>query len=105
MLKPGGVLLVQFDSALAGGLMTWARVYYRKVVQGKRSRHFLWPSQVHEVFDGIDNMTLHGGLPVGMRLLHMAAPAAVPICAKLTSSGFRSFYANRLFVRAVKPSC
>lgn len=104
VLKPGGVLLVQFDSALAGGIMTQARIYYRKIVQGKRSRHFLRPGHIQEVFDGIDNVTLHGGLPVGMRTLHKVAPAAVPICAKLTANGSRSFYANRLFVRAVKPS-
>ncbi|HEU5013121.1 MAG TPA: class I SAM-dependent methyltransferase [Roseiflexaceae bacterium] len=104
VLKPGGVLLVQFDSALAGGIMTQARIYYRKLVYGKRSRHFLRPGHIQEVFDGIENITLHGGLPVGMRTLHKLAPAAVPLCAKLTANGPRSFYANRLFVRAVKPS-
>lgn len=103
VLRPGGVLLVQFDSALAGGGSVWGRELYRRVMRGHKARHYFWPHQVGTVFAGIDNITLHGYSPFGGRLVRSIHVGTAQRLEEFLSEGQQGFLANQIFVRAVKP--
>lgn len=104
VLKPGGVLLVQFDSATAAGVATWPREAYRRLVRGHKPRYYLWPQQVASLFEAIPNVSLHGSSPVGARFVRRAHPGSAAAMERALSRGWPSFLANRVFVRAIKPT-
>lgn len=103
VLKPGGVLLVQFDSALAGGVVTYGRELYRRALRGHKPRHYIWPHQIEQVFAGIEPRTIHGFSPIGARAVRKSLPQAATAMERFVAQGGRGFLANRVFVRAVKP--
>ena len=104
MLRPGGVLLVQFDSALSGGgLVTWARELYRRRVLGNKPRYYLWPYQIGQVFDSIENVSLYGSSLPGARFVRRLPVNSLAALQRFVGYGNRSFLANRVFVRAIKP--
>jgi ubiquinone/menaquinone biosynthesis C-methylase UbiE len=102
VVKPGGVMLLQFDSALAGGIANWIRELRWRRERG-RAHSFLWPHQIPQVFEGIPNLTYHGYSAVGVRFVRRASPAAADVLEQAFAEGNRSFFASKLFVRAVKP--
>lgn len=103
VLKPGGVMLVQFDSALAGGVVTYPREAYRQFIRGHKPRHYVWPHDIARVFAGIEPRTIHGFSPIGARALRSVHPGSARMLERALASGLRGFLANRVFVRAVKP--
>lgn len=103
VLQPGGILLVQFDSALAGGVVTWPREVYRQFVRGHKPRYYVWPHEINQTFAGIDNLTLHGFSPIGARALRTVNGNLAAALESLLAEGQRGFLANRVFVRATKP--
>lgn len=102
VVRPGGVLLVQFDSALAGAGAGWLRELYHWAT-GHNPPYLLWPHQIPAVFEGIGPTTLHGFSPFGGRFIQRLAPEGASRLERWLSDGPRSFLANRVFVRAVKP--
>ena len=103
VLRPGGTLLIQFDSALGGGGLALARELYRRLVRRHKPRYYLWPRQVPQVFAPIEATSLHGFSPFcGRFVRQIHAPSADRLEA-LLDEGPPSFLANYLFVRAVKP--
>lgn len=103
VLQPGGTLLVQFDSALAGGVVTWPREAYRQLIRGHKPRYYVWPHQVNRTFAGIDNISLYGFSPIGARALRKVNGNLAAAMESLLADGQRGFLANRVFVRAIKP--
>lgn len=103
VLRPGGVLLVEFDSALAGGMIALSREAYRRVLQGAKPRYYLWPHQIERVFDGIGPLSLHGAALGGRRFLRTVAPRPATTIEAWCERGPRSFLCNKVFVRARKP--
>lgn len=103
VLQPGGTLLVQFDSALAGGVVTWPREAYRQMIRGHKPRYYVWPYEIDRTFAGIENITLHGFSPIGARALRKVNGSLAAALESLLAEGRRGFLANRVFVRAVKP--
>lgn len=104
VLRPGGVLLVQFDSAVAGGIVTYPREAHRRLVRRQKARYYTWPHHIAQVFADVAPRSIHASPPVGARLmaaLHLDSAATVE---PLLQRGWRSFLANRILVRAVKPS-
>lgn len=104
VLRPGGTLLVQFDSALAGGIVPLLQEPYRRLVRGHKPRYYLSPHQLGQVFAGIDGISLHGFSPVGGGRLRALHPGMAAKIEQFVARGWRSFLAYRVFVRAVKPA-
>ena len=103
MVRPGGVLLVEFDNALAGlGAVTWGRELYRRLVLGHKPRHYVWPHQIAPLFADIPNISLHGFWFFGAHVWRRVHPPSERSVERLSADGGRSFLANRIFVRAVK---
>ncbi len=103
VVKPGGVMLLQFDSALAGGIANWIRELRWRRERG-RAHSFIWPHQIPGVFEGIPNITFHGFSPVGVRFVRRASPDAAAKLEGFFADGNRSYFASKLFVRAIKPA-
>lgn len=103
VLRPGGVLLVQFDSALAGGVVTYGREVYRQMIRRHKPRYYVWPQQIARSFAGIGPLTIHGFSPIGARAIRARYPHIAQTMERIVASGSRSYLANRVFVRAVKP--
>lgn len=104
VLRPGGTLLIQFDSALAGGIVPLLQEPYRRLVRGHKPRYYLSPHQLGQVFAGIDGISLHGFSPVGGGRLRALHPGTAAKIERLVARGWRSFLAYRVFVRAIKPA-
>lgn len=104
VLRPGGVLLVQFESALGGAGAVWLRELYRRGVRGNKPRYYLWPRQVPRVFAGTAPVSLHGFSPFGGRFIRWFNPDGAERLERFVAMGKQSFLANHLFVRAVKPA-
>lgn len=103
VLQPGGTLLVQFDSALAGGVVTWPREAYRQFIRGHKPRYYVWPRQIDYTFAEIENITIHGFSPIGARALRNVNRSFATALESLLAEGRCGFLANRIFVRAIKP--
>jgi ubiquinone/menaquinone biosynthesis C-methylase UbiE len=125
VLRPGGVLLVQFNSACAGAFVgAWGhRLYrwlvtgqvsidsvrlsgarlYRRLRYGQRSSYPIWPYQLGQLFQGIENISMHGFWPIGTHLMRRMYPESAARLERFVASGRPSFFANHVFVRAVKP--
>ena len=102
VVRPGGLLLIQFDSAMAGGGAVWLRELYRRLVLGHKPRYFLRPDHIPNAFGAIDNLSLHGFSPFGERLMRRLHPRGAARVDALLSEGRPSFLANHIFVRAIK---
>lgn len=102
VLRPGGVLLANFTSALAGGVVNWIREPYRRYLRGRKPRYYLWPHQVPSLFAGTAPVSIHGFSPVGLNLVQGLHPNGATAFERFVASGWRSFLANRVFVRVVK---
>ena len=103
VLRPGGVLLVQFRSALTGGVLVWLHEYARRHLQKRKPRYYLWPHQVAPLFKEMADFSLHGISPTGIRFLHRLHPNSASTVEELTREGWRTFFAHRrIFVRIVK---
>ncbi len=103
VLRPGGVLLVQFRSALTGGGLVWLHELSRRYREGRKPRYYLWPHQMSSLFDGMQNLSLHGISPAGLRLIRGGFPQAADILEQTTRDGKHTFLTHRrIFVRAVK---
>ncbi|HEY0733311.1 MAG TPA: class I SAM-dependent methyltransferase [Herpetosiphonaceae bacterium] len=104
VLRPGGTLLIQFDSALAGVIVPLLQEPYRRLVRGHKPRYYLSPHQLGQVFAGIDGISLHGFSPVGGGTLRALHPGMAAKVEQFVAQGWPSFLAYRVFVRAVKPA-
>ncbi|HEY0605244.1 MAG TPA: methyltransferase domain-containing protein [Herpetosiphonaceae bacterium] len=104
VLRPGGTLLIQFDSALAGGIVPLLQEPYRRLMRGHKPRYYLSPHQLGQVFAGIDGISLHGFSSVGGGKLRSLHPGMAAKIEQFVAQGWRSFLAYRVFVRAVKPA-
>ncbi|HYN90259.1 MAG TPA: class I SAM-dependent methyltransferase [Ardenticatenaceae bacterium] len=103
LLRPGGVLLIQFNSALALGPATWVRELYWQRVRG-HPHSYLWPGQVTQIFEGFADVSVHGFSPVGLRFVRRLHASSAVALERFVAEGQRSFLASRVFVRAVKPA-
>ena len=104
VLRPGGVLLVQLDSALAGGgVVTWGRELHRRLVRGNKPRYYVWPGQMKSVFAGLGHITVHGFWFAGEYFVRRLHAGSATTLRRFIEKGKRSFLANRVFVRVVKP--
>lgn len=100
VVKPGGTLLIQYDSALAGGgLITWPREAHRRLIKKHKPRYYFWPHQLAAVFKDIP-YTVHGFSVPGVRLLPNGLASSLE---ELVSNGIHGFLANRVFIKAIKP--
>jgi len=103
VLRPGGVLLVQFRSALTGGGLVWLHELSRRYREGRKPRYYLWPHQMRSLFDGMQNLSLHGISPAGLRLVRGSFPQVADMLENTMRDGKHTFFTHRrLFVRAVK---
>ena len=103
VLRPGGVLLVQFRSALTGGGLVWLHELSRRYREGRKSRYYLWPHQMRSLFEGMENLSLHGISPAGLRFVRGPFPQAANMLEDVTRDGWHTFLTHRrIFVRAVK---
>jgi len=102
VLRPGGVLLIQFDSALAGAGMGWAREAYYRRRFGTSAPYLLRPGQVADIFQDIGPISIHGSSVFAGRFIRQIHPGFATWLELLLSEGPQSFLANRVFVRAIK---
>ncbi|MDA0242978.1 MAG: class I SAM-dependent methyltransferase [Chloroflexi bacterium] len=100
VVKPGGTLLIQYDSALTGGgLITWPREAHRRLIKKHKPRYYFWPHQLASVFEGIP-YEVHGFSVPGSRFL---SAKGADFVENLVATGVKGFLANRVFIKAVKP--
>ncbi|HET9776737.1 MAG TPA: class I SAM-dependent methyltransferase [Gemmatimonadaceae bacterium] len=59
VLRPGGSLLVEFDSPLAGGGWVAVRELRRRLARKKR-RYYLWPWNCRSLFGTLEDCQVHG---------------------------------------------
>ncbi|MGB0388841.1 MAG: class I SAM-dependent methyltransferase [Ardenticatenaceae bacterium] len=109
VVRPGGVLLVQFRSALTGGGLVWLHELLRRYRQGRKPRYYLWPHQMNALFDqiggmeDIESLSLHGISPPGVRFIRGRFPQAATTLEEITRDGSHTFLTHRrIFVRVVK---
>ncbi len=101
VLRPGGVLVAQFTSALTLGGVAWPHEWYRRALAGRKPRHYLWPQQVAALFEGMARPTFHSTAP---DVTALPRPVAQGL-HRLAGQGRSRFFLNRrLFVRAIKPA-
>jgi ubiquinone/menaquinone biosynthesis C-methylase UbiE len=102
VLKPGGRLLVEFDSPLAGFGWALAReARWRR--QGNRPRYYLWPRQVAPLFAGTEEREVFGFWFPGIGLLAQRGGRfrhALALAHLTTPFGYLG---NKILVRARKP--
>lgn len=60
VLKPGGLLVAEFNSPYYGGLLAFLRYYFRKKHPGGMRMKCLFPDQVKTLFDGLTVRQVHG---------------------------------------------
>lgn len=103
VLRPGGVLLVQYRSALTGGAMVWLHELSRRYREGRKPRYYLWPHEVSSLFEGMGKVSLHGIEPVGIRFAERLEPNGAAMLTDITRNGWSTFLTHRrIFVRVVK---
>jgi ubiquinone/menaquinone biosynthesis C-methylase UbiE len=102
VLRPGGVLLLQFDSALSGGGLVWLRESYRRFVRHHKPRYLIWPGQIEQLLEGIAPATVHGFSPFGGRFVRQIDAGAATWLNRSLAQGHQSFLANHVFVRVIK---
>lgn len=104
LLRPGGVLLVQVNSALAGGVvLPLSRQVWRRLARKNNLSFLTWPHQIPEIFTGMEDVSLHGFWPPGEFLLRQLKDRWATRWERFLANGRRSFLAWHVFIRAVKP--
>jgi len=102
VLKPGGLLLVEFDSALAG--FGWGMIReVQRNRQGRKHRYYLWPHQTGPLFAGMDELQAFGFWIPGIGQL---ARRSKHLTGALRLARLRPPYGylgNHVLVRARKP--
>lgn len=78
VLKPGGVLVVEFNSPFYGGVLALLRYYFRKKHPGGMRMKCLFPDQVRGLFEGLEVTRKQGvKLPLSSALTSLIGrPAA-----------------------------
>lgn len=104
VLRPCGVLLIEYNSALAGGGLVWLREVYRRVWRKNKPRHYVWPHQLQRVIMPGAHVTIHGFSIFGGRILRRLAPSLAALFEHKTCEGRASFLANHVFLRMEKPA-
>jgi ubiquinone/menaquinone biosynthesis C-methylase UbiE len=74
VLKPGGVLLIEFNSPFAGFGWAMGREIWRRVRFGRKPRHYLWPQHIDALFGGMEERTVYGFWVPGIGRLARANP-------------------------------
>jgi ubiquinone/menaquinone biosynthesis C-methylase UbiE len=103
ILKPGNAMVLQFNSAITAGGWSWLYDLYRRHVRNRKQRAYVWPHHIKENFADIENISVHGVTPIGVKLLSKVHQPTAEQVERLIGHDWRRFVANRrVFVRAVK---
>lgn len=60
VLKPGGTLLVEFNSPFAGFGWALVREVWRRARFGRKARYYLWPQHLDALFGGLEDREVYG---------------------------------------------
>jgi SAM-dependent methyltransferase len=103
VLKPGGTLLVEFDSPFAG--FGWAMIReLRWRRQGLEPRYYFWPQHLRPLFAGLSDVELVGFWFPGIGWVAQHSPRIARVLLRLESRSPFGYLANRVLIRARKPS-
>jgi ubiquinone/menaquinone biosynthesis C-methylase UbiE len=101
VLKPDGVLLVEFNSPLAGCGWVLVRESLRHL-RGQKDRHYLWPQHITALFGDMSDCRVYGFWVPGLGKLARAHPRLRGVLRFARLNPPFSYAADKLLVRAVK---
>jgi ubiquinone/menaquinone biosynthesis C-methylase UbiE len=103
VLKPGGTLLIEFDSPLAGFGWAVPREVLRRA-RGAKPRYYLWPQHAQTLFAGLEDVEAHGFWFPGIgRLAQHSNRFEWALRLARIGPPF-GYVANKILVRARKPA-
>lgn len=97
--RPGGIVLIEFDSLLAGAIVGAPREVVRRAT-GSKYRHYVMPYHINGLFADFASVELHGFWFPGIGRLATLHPAMQPVLRAAHLSGKLGFLGNNLLVRA-----
>ncbi len=100
--RPGGTVLIEFDSLLAGGLIGAPREVVRRAT-GSKYRHYIMPHHIGHLFADFASVELHGFWFPGIGRIATLHAALEPVLRAAHLSGAFSYLGNNLLVRATLP--
>lgn len=103
VLKPGGTLLVEFNSPFAGFGWALGREVWRRVRFGRKPRHYLWPQHMDALFGGMEDREVYGFWTPGIGRLARANPRLNGALRLARLQPPFSYLGDKLLVRARKP--
>ena len=103
VLKPGGTLLVEFNSPFTGVGWVAAREVLRRR-DGRKSRHYLWPQHLDALFGGMEDREVHGFWLPGLGRLARLNDRFRPALKLATLPPPVGFLGDKILVRARKAS-
>lgn len=103
VLKPGGTLLVEFNSPFAGFGWALGREVWRRVRFGRKPRHYLWPQHMDALFGGLEDREVYGFWLPGIGRLARASPRFRGALRLARLHPPYSYLGDKLLVRARKP--
>jgi len=101
VLKPGGTLLVEFNSPFAGGGWIAVRETMRRLT-GQKDRHYLWPQHLNGLFGALDDRQVYGFWFPGLSLLTRTSPRFKPLLRMAKMRPPFGWAGDKLLVRGVK---
>jgi ubiquinone/menaquinone biosynthesis C-methylase UbiE len=101
VLKPGGTLLVEFNSPFAGGGWILARETLRHL-RGQKDRHYLWPQHVQTLFGDMRERRVYGFWLPGLGKLARSNRRLRGVLRLARLRPPFSYLGDKVLVRAVK---
>jgi ubiquinone/menaquinone biosynthesis C-methylase UbiE len=101
VLKPGGTLLIEFNSPFSGGFWIVVRETMRHL-SGQKDRHYLWPQHLDSLFGDMDDCRVYGFWFPGLSFLTRTSPRFQPLLKLAKMRPPFGWAGDKLLVRAVK---
>ena len=103
VLKPGGTLLIEFNSPFAGFGWVFVRELSRRRTRGK-DRHYLWPQHVSSLFGDMEQVQVHGFWIPGMGKLARSNPRLKDVLRFARLRPPFGFVGDKVLIRSKKPT-
>jgi ubiquinone/menaquinone biosynthesis C-methylase UbiE len=102
VLKPGGTLLIEFNSPFCGAGWIAVRETIRHLT-GQKDRHYLWPQHLDSLFGDLRDRQVFGFWFPGISLLTRTSPRFAPLLKLTKIRPPFGWVGDKVLVRAVKP--
>lgn len=102
VLKPGGTLLVEFNSPFCAGGWIAVREMLRHL-RGQKDRYYLWPQHLDSLFGDLHDRQVYGFWLPGIGPLTRKSPRFAPLLKLAKLRPPFGWVGDKVLVRSVKP--